>query len=200
MGIYGGTFNPPHIGHIVSAFTFYDVLHLDKLLIMPTFVPPHKSSDEDDDPQKRLEMCRLAFEGTKRNIVISDYEVMRGGLSYTYLTLQHFAENNTRLTFLCGTDMFMTLDEWKNPDIIFSCARIALIRRERNSYKGEYEIISKMRDYVNKYGADIVDICSSPYEASSTQVREMFRSGEYEGVPVTDEVRDYIIKNHLYGG
>lgn len=200
LGIYGGTFNPPHNGHVSAAYKFYDILHLDKLIIMPTFIPPHKSSECDDSPESRIEMCRIAFEDTARNIEVSDYEIQRKGLSYTYLTLQHFANQNTHLTFLVGTDMFLTLDSWKSPEIIFSLARIALIRRERRTYVTDVEVSSKIREYVRNYGADIVEITSMPVEVRSTDVRETFRAGTTSGSALPQGVRDYIIENNLYGG
>jgi nicotinate-nucleotide adenylyltransferase len=111
LGIYGGTFNPIHNGHIKAAEAFYDTVGLDELLIMPTFVSPHKEMMKGDDPSYRLEMTSLAFDGNVRNITVSDYEISKGGKSYTYLTLEHFSSSDTELFFLMGTDMFLCLDK-----------------------------------------------------------------------------------------
>ena len=82
LGVYGGTFSPPHLGHIESAEAFYREMKLDKLLIIPTFIPPHKEAKDDASPEDRLEMCKLAFSHIP-NTEISDMEIKRGGKSYT---------------------------------------------------------------------------------------------------------------------
>ena len=92
IGIYGGTFNPPHIGHINAAKAFFNVMQLDKLVIIPSFIPPHKLSDNNTTPKQRVTMTSLAFSGFDK-IEVSDIEVKRGGKSYTYLTLEELAES-----------------------------------------------------------------------------------------------------------
>ena len=134
-GIYGGTFAPVHNGHVAAARAFYDALGLDELLVIPAFLPPHKETEKGDDPAARLAMTRLAFEGDPRRITVSGYEIEQQGTSYTYKTLEHFTAPDTRLTFLCGTDMFLTFDTWKHPEIIFALARIAHVRRADLSLK-----------------------------------------------------------------
>ena len=117
LGIYGGTFNPPHNGHIYAAEKFIEACNLDKLLIMPALIPPHKQVN-DDSPYARLEMTKLAFSNSKyypEKLSVSDYEITSKQISYTYKTLEHFANDETELYFLCGTDMFISLGSWKNP-------------------------------------------------------------------------------------
>ena len=96
LGIYGGTFSPPHKGHVEAAEAFSREMKLDKLLIIPTFVPPHKTTADDATPEQRLEMCRLAFSHIK-NAEISDMEIKRGGTSYTYLTLEELSSRDVEL-------------------------------------------------------------------------------------------------------
>ncbi len=196
IGIFGGTFNPPHIGHVRAANTLMRVLHLDRLIIMPTYIPPHKERQSDDSPHDRLSMCELAFSGD--NIEVSDYEIRKKGKSYTYITLSEHAGEDKELTFLCGTDMFLSLDSWKNPDIIFSLARIALIRREASSYSDELAISAKMKEYSRKYSADIVEIRTSPYDISSTEIRQAYSSGQRNVCGVQSCVEEYILQNSLY--
>ncbi len=198
MGIFGGTFNPPHIGHVRAASTLMRVLHLDSLTVIPTFIPPHKERQSDDSPKARLEMCRLSFEGEDDRISVSDYEIKQGGKSYTYLTLEHFSEEGRELTFLCGTDMFLSLDTWKNPQTIFSLSKIALIRREHTDYRTELLISAKMKEYTKKYSAKIVEIRTSPYEISSTEIRQAYKAGRKKVNGVQPRVEDYIISNKLY--
>ena len=198
LGIYGGTFSPIHNGHIYAAERFYDALSLDRLLVIPTYLPPHKEADTGCTPEQRLAMTSLAFEENPRCIEVSDYEIQQKGKSYTYLTLQHFSAPDTRLTFLCGTDMFLTFDEWKKPEIIFSLSRVALIRREDTDSETEEAIAAMKEHYRRDYSADIVEILSKPIEISSTQIREQIRNGGNISGFVPQKICDYIAAHRLY--
>jgi nicotinate-nucleotide adenylyltransferase len=139
IGIFGGTFSPPHFGHIYAAEVFLKEANLDKLLIMPTFIPPHKQL-QDDHPLLRMEMVQLAFQDCfeyGKRLLVDPYEISRQQKSYTYQTLIHFADPTKELYFLCGTDMFLTLPHWRRPDIICDLAVITLMRREENPEKEE---------------------------------------------------------------
>jgi nicotinate-nucleotide adenylyltransferase len=105
LGIYGGTFSPPHLGHVSAARSFVRGADLDKLIIMPDFTPPHKLDFGNATAEDRLEMCRIAFADVPCTEV-SDFEILRGGKSYTYVTLEAFAKENVDLFFLCGTEAF----------------------------------------------------------------------------------------------
>ena len=196
-GIYGGTFNPIHNGHVRAAETFYDKIGLDELLIMPTFVSPHKEMEKGDDPSYRLEMARLAFDDNERNITVSDYEIERGGKSYTYLTLEHFKSPDTRLYFLVGTDMFLCLDRWRNPQSIFDAATIVLMRREDDKENSE-AIEEKKCCYERDFGAKIEFLAASPIELSSSFVRELVSNGEDINEYVNKCVAKYISSYRLY--
>ncbi len=198
LGIYGGTFAPIHNGHVNAARCFYDQIKLDKLLIMPTFSPPHKEKLDGDDPSDRLMMARLAFCGEKRNITVSDYEVKQGGKSYTYITLQNFSASDTDITFLCGTDMFLSLDKWKNPDIIFSLCRIALIRREKLSSSTEDEIEKAKLRYKESFSARLCEVMTDPVEISSTDIRNRVSEGRDIYGLAPEMVCEYIYSRGLY--
>ncbi len=198
-GIYGGTFAPVHNGHVAAARAFYDALSLDELLVIPTYLPPHKAVAVEDDPAARLAMTRLAFEGDPRHITVSDYEIGQKGTSYTYKTLEHFTAPDTRLTFLCGTDMFLTFDSWKHPEIIFSLARIAHVRRADMSAEEECRIAAMTEHYRKAYGADILHLDIPVYELSSTEVRIRCREGKDISSLVPPSVCDYIAAHRLYG-
>lgn len=193
VGIYGGTFNPPHVGHIEAAKAFITQAKLDTLIIMPAFIPPHKQTDNLVNCDDRLEMCRLAF-GNIPNTEISDLEISRGGKSYTYLTLQELASDDTELYFLCGTDMILTIDTWKNPEIIFTLAKICYIRRESDNAISEL-LIEKCGDYFQKYGADIIQINTEAIEISSSEIRA--EDGIWDRY-LTANVIDYIRNQGLY--
>ena len=132
IGIYGGSFSPPHIGHRHAAEAFLKAEKPDKLLIMPASIPPHKTVANPIDGQVRAELCRLNFEGLP-NTEVSELELQRTGKSYTYLTLEELSAENRTLILLCGTDMFLTLDTWRAPEKIFRLAEIVCVRREADA-------------------------------------------------------------------
>ena len=129
IGLYGGTFGPPHLGHVYAAKTFLREVAPDRLLIMPAGIPPHKEKAAGDTPELRLAMCRAAF-GDLPHTEISDYEIRKPGKSYTVETLEHLAAPGREITMLCGTDMFLTLDHWHRAPDIFALCTVACLARE----------------------------------------------------------------------
>ena len=193
IGIFGGTFSPPHVGHVASAEAFSRAVDFDKILIIPDFLPPHKEIDGEASAEQRLKMCNLAFSHIKSS-VISDMEIKRGGRSYTYQTLQELSSVDRELYFLMGPDMFLTLLEWKNPQRIFELATICLVRRETDS--GEL-IKAKVIEYQSNYGANILIIDTDIIEVSSSEIRETLHRGcDSENVP--RQVMDYIKEAGIY--
>lgn len=199
LGIYGGTFSPPHNGHIYAAKVFMERLGLDRLLVIPTCIPPHKHVAE-NDPEVRLEMTEIAFstlpEYNKR-LFVDPYEYRSGGKSYTAKTLEHFSGKDRELFFLCGTDMFLTLADWYHPEIICSLATIVLLRRESDPKNvGEIENYSALLH--DKYGARIVEINSNAIELSSSEIRERVAKGQPIDKLVPEGVAEYISTKGLY--
>ena len=128
IGIYGGAFNPPHLGHITAARAVFELLKLDKLLVIPTGHPPHKTLPPGSPgPERRLEMTRLAMAGLGDWMEISDMELRREGNSYTADTLARVKERypEDELWLLMGADMFLTLQAWREPERILSLAGVA---------------------------------------------------------------------------
>ncbi len=197
LGIYGGSFNPIHIGHIRAANAFYDEMKLDELIIIPTAVSPFKA-DSDNDPYERLKMAKAAFENDERNITVSDYEIEKGGKSYTYLTLEHFSLPDTELFFLMGTDMLLSLGDWKNPDIILKLATVCHARRENIDPETEKAIEEARSRYEKEYNAKIIDLVSEPFEISSTEIRNAVKEGKSISNLVSPEVEEIIKKDKLY--
>ena len=195
IGIFGGTFNPPHIAHIKAAEAFLEAIAPDKLLIVPDYLPPHKEYSGTVTPEQRLRMCELAF-GHMDSVSIFDMEIKRGGRSYTAVTLEQLSSDDRELYFLCGTDMFLTLDTWYNPQKIFELATLCYIRRE-NDFALDAEIEKKSREYRDRFNARIVAISSPAIELSSSQIRDMLSSGEACEM-LTKSVADYIKKEGLY--
>lgn len=193
VGIFGGTFNPPHVGHVAAAKAFLEQAHLDELIIMPAFIPPHKEFDSVVSCEQRLEMCKIAFSdipGTN----VSDLEIVRQGKSYTYLTLQELTSEDVEFYFLCGTDMILTMDNWRNPEIIFSLANICYIRREKDEDTTAL-IDKKCREYSIKYNATVIPIDADVIEISSSEIRtNPDKASKY----LSQNVIDYIELAGLY--
>ena len=196
LGIFGGTFNPPHLGHVESAKSFIESMSLDKLLVIPTSVPPHKSADGIASAEQRIAMCRLAFSNVSK-CEVSDIEVKRGGKSYTYMTLEELSSPDTEIFLLCGTDMLLSMDSWMKPEIIFNLATICYARRESDA-ANDLKIDEKTALYRRKYGAEIVFLNSPVVEVSSSQIRERIKNGEPSDAFLTETVRKYITDSELY--
>ena len=196
IGIFGGTFSPPHNGHIAAARAFMEQMWLDILYVIPTALPPHKEADSLVSAQHRLEMCRLAFSGME-GVYVSDMEIQRGGRSYTVETLRELAGDDRRLFFLCGTDMMLTLDQWREPDEIFRLCYPVYIRRESDEALGE-QIVKKIAEYNEKFGKVVRRIVTDPIELSSTRVRQSIQEGSLSENMLPAAVEKYISDNHLY--
>ena len=196
IGIYGGTFAPVHKGHVAAAEAFFRQMELDLLYVIPAGIPPHKQIDASDDPIHRLRMCELAFGGME-GVIVSDLEIRRQGKSYTVDTLEALSGEDRRLFLLMGTDMMLTLDQWRAPERIFELCYPVYIRRESDQALDE-EIVQKIAEYNQAYGKVVRRIVSDPIEVSSTEVRERIRAGQsIEGL-VPARVAAYIEENGLY--
>ena len=196
IGIYGGTFSPIHNGHIIAARAFLEQMKLDKVLIIPTHIPPHKKINIADDPKHRLHMCNIAFENDDQ-IEVSDIEISRGGCSYTIDTLRSLQSEQRKLFLLCGTDMMLNFDKWKDAEQIFKICYPIYIRRESNFSLND-KIISKNNEYYQKYGVAFRRIVVDPIEISSSEIRNMIKIGKDVSELVPDRVIDYIKGNNLY--
>ena len=196
IGIYGGTFSPPHNGHIKAAKAFMEQMWLDFLYVIPTATPPHKEMEVAVDANHRLAMTRLAFSGID-GIYVSDMEIQRGGKSYTVDTLRELSGEDRRLFLLCGTDMVLTLDQWRSPDEIFKLSYPVYIRRDNDRSLDE-PIVQKIAQYYKTYGKVVRRIVTEPLELSSQEVRSALSSGRDISSLVPPAVEKYIKDNHLY--
>ena len=202
IGIYGGTFNPPHLGHLAAARTAMSVLGLDKLLFMPAAIPPHKQLPPGTPaPEHRLAMTqRLADAmGMPKKVEASGLELAREGKSYTSDTLLRLREEypDSELWLLMGTDMFLTLHLWHDPATILSLARICAFGRSEGD--GE-ALFAPQREYLTRtFGAKVVTITlPGLVDVSSTQLRELLAEGR-GGEHLLPSVYGYILMNRLYG-
>ena len=196
IGIYGGTFSPPHNGHIAAARAFMEQMWLDILYVIPTAVPPHKEMETPVSGEDRLEMCRRAFSGME-GVYVSDMEIRRGGRSYTVDTLRELTGEDRRLFLLCGTDMMLTLDRWRAADEIFKLSYPVYIRRDNDRTLDDV-IIQKIAEYNEKYGKVMRKIVTEPLELSSESIRARLANNVSISDLVPPAVEKYIRDKHLY--
>lgn len=198
IGIYGGTYNPPHLGHIRAAKFAVEALGLQKMLMIPSCISPHKSvlPENSATAVQRLEMLRLALQG-EPDLQASDLEIARGGQSYTYQTVLQLREQypEQELVLFMGTDMFLYFDQWKNPACILQNASLAVFYRGQS---GEAEKIEQCRQKMVQQGAKVYVVKNPVTMISSTDLRRMlvFRCGESF---LPESVARYIHENGLYG-
>ena len=200
IGIYGGTFNPIHLGHIQAARFAAEYLGLDRLLLIPAGVPPHKTmAPGAPGPEQRLAMAEMAAEAIGPAAEASDLELRRKGKSYTLDTVKAIREKHphARLYLLMGTDMFLTFHLWKNPEKLAKlCTLCAFGRSEADTE----ELFAAQREHLAKtVGADSVTVTLPEIvEISSTRLREALERGE--GREFLDPaVYGYILREGLYG-
>lgn len=196
IGIFGGTFSPPHKGHVNAASCFKKEFDLDALLIVPASVPPNKGGTEILPGKHRAEMCKLAFAGIP-GCEVSEIELKRGGTSYTYLTLTELSAPDRELYLLMGSDMFLTLGSWRRPDEILRLATIVAAGRVNDREIGEQMERTRKR-LLSEYGGDIRFLDNPVVEVSSTFLREKIEAGEDVSLWLDDDVRNYIEKENLY--
>ena len=196
VGIYGGAFAPIHNGHVAAAKEFMKQMWLDVLFVIPTGTSPHKQMNRGASDADRLEMCRLAFAG-EEGIIVSDLEIRRMGKSYTVDTLRELSGEDRRLFLLCGTDMILTLDTWREPDEIFKLCYPTYIRREEDESLDD-KLIAKVTAYRNKYGKSVVRINAPAIEVSSSEVRHRIAEGQDISHLVPAGVDAYIKEKGLY--
>lgn len=195
-GIIGGTFNPIHNGHILLAVYCKEKLNLDSVIFIPTYTPPHKSDKELVSETHRLNMCNIAVQSYD-DFSVSDIEIKRKGKSYTYETLTSLKEiyPDDTLYFITGADMFLTLEKWKNPEIIFDKAIIAAV--PRNSSDSEV-LNSHYQTILKPMGAKASILDEPVLSVSSTFIRENIENYDLIKSLIDRNVYEYIVKNNLY--
>jgi nicotinate-nucleotide adenylyltransferase len=194
IGILGGTFNPPHIGHLICAQEAAAALGLERVLLMPVAVPPHKQAAGDPGAEHRVELCRLVAEEDER-LEASRLEVDRGGPSYTVDTLAELREARPadELTFIAGADMASSLPAWREPERVLALARFAVAERAGT---GRQEIARRLAGLA---GAEGIAFFEMPrVDIASSDIRRRVAEGRPIRYLVTDAVAQYIGDHGLY--
>lgn len=188
IGLFGGTFNPVHTGHVKLVENFKEKLNLDKVLVIPTAQPPHKEAKELVSSEDRINMLKLAFGSLAE---VSDIEISRGGKSYTVLTLEELKNfyKDDELYFLVGSDMLLSFRRWYRwEDILSMCTLCATDRNNEESCK------ETDPDFFEK----IIFCDFEKTVVSSSEVREKLEKGEDVSHLVPEKVLNYIKEKGLY--
>ena len=184
VGILGGSFNPPHVGHLLMAQEAHAQLGLDRVVLMPVASPPHKRLDGDPGAEERFELCRLAVAKDDR-LAVSRLELDRGGASYTADTLReiHAGASGDELTFIVGGDMAASLPSWREPETVLDLATLAVAEREGIRRDDIAEALAPLgrEDRIRFFDFPRVDV-------SSSAVRRRVRDGRPIRYWVPDDV------------
>jgi nicotinate-nucleotide adenylyltransferase len=194
IGILGGTFNPPHLGHLVCAQEAYIQLELGRVMLIPARQPPHKPVDEEPGPEHRLELCRLAVEGDSR-FEVSDLELNREGPSYTADTLSSLLSSapETDLYLILGGDIAAGLPDWHEPERVLSMATVAVAKRRGTSRELVEHALAQVE------GGERTRFFHMPrIGVSSTFIRDRVRAQHSIRYLVPDKVAGYIAEQGLY--
>ncbi len=184
LGIYGGAFNPVHNGHIIIAIQSLEYLNLDKLIIVPTFDPPHRSSSILASFEKRYDWLLRVFGGIEK-IEISDYEKVKGGKSYTIETVRHFKEiYGVKPIFIMGEDSAVNFHTWYRYEVLLKEAIFAVYPRFR---KSRYEEISRLYP-------DFILMDLPLIEISASEIRERVREGKSIRGLIPREIEEEVIR------
>ena len=189
LGVYGGTFNPIHNGHLHVLTGVQERLRLDRLLLIPTSQPPHKRAKSLASEEDRLAMCRLAVTDMDW-ITVDDREIRRGGLSYTSDTLRELHRDypGSEIYFITGSDMFLTVDNWhESEQIARMCTVVGFLRNPDTM-----EMLERKAETLTAQGWKVLLMDLPPMDASSTEIR----AGQFELLP--DPVAEYVRQHHLY--
>src|SRR5690349_13289701 len=196
VGILGGTFNPPHIGHLVCAQEARSQLGLERVVLMPVHTPPHKAALDDPGPEARLALCQAAVAGDDE-LEVSALEIERGGPSYTVDTLRalHGSREGDDLTFIVGGDMASSLPSWREPGAVLELARVAVAEREEHRRHEIAERVGELRGAAER----IVFFTMPRLDISSSDIRRRIAEGRPIRWLMPAEVCDEIERRGLYG-
>ena len=187
IGIFGGTFDPIHYGHLITAQSVREIRKLDKIIFIPAYISPHKSEAITSSPEDRMNMIKIAIESVDF-FDYSDIEIKKGGISYTIDTLRELKKKYDEIEFIIGYDNIFQFHTWKDPDGIMKLATIVVLKRKSSSpprFKDKYY---NRANFVQTRGIEI----------SATDLRERVKNGLPINFLVPPKVMEYIYNNKLY--
>ena len=211
LGLLGGTFNPIHLGHLRAGVEVREAFNLDRLVLIPSARPPHKTADHMASADDRLEMVRLALQG-EPFLEVFDVELTRPGLSYTIETLRHFQDQSgqgSEIYFVVGQDAFSEITTWKSYHELFATAHFIVMTRPgfesdrledfihtHLSEAYQYDLAGKRFSHPQWYTIFCLSI--THLDISASQIRELRGQGRSIRFLVPDAVNQYILEKGLY--
>jgi nicotinate-nucleotide adenylyltransferase len=187
VGIFGGTFDPIHLGHLITAQSVREIRKLEKIIFIPAFISPHKSEVKTSSAEDRLNMIKLAIQGVSF-FDYSDIEIIKGGVSFTVDTLRELKSTYEELEFIIGYDNIFQFHTWKDPDELMKLATIVVLRR-KSSHPPEFK---------DKYYDQAVFVQTRGIEISATDLRERVKKRLPINFLVPPKVLEYIYDHKLY--
>ena len=187
IGLMGGTFDPVHIGHLVTAQAVREIRGLEKIIFIPAYISPHKMNQSSAGINHRLKMLQLAIEGIPY-FEFSEIELKAKSISYTVETLERFKKKYDKLEFIIGYDNIINFNTWKMPDRIIELADLIVLRRRSNDKKIEKD----------KYYRAATFVKTPVIEISSSEIRERIKHGKPVDFLIPLKVKEYIYKFNLY--
>jgi len=187
IGIFGGTFDPIHLGHLITAQSVREIRKLEKIIFIPAFISPHKSDAKTSSAEDRLNMIKLAIDGIPF-FDYSDLEIKKGGVSFTIDTLRELKNRYDELEFIIGYDNIFSFHTWKDPDEIMKLTKLVVLKR-KSSHPPQFE---------DKYYDLAVFVQTRGIEISATDLRERVKNGLPINFLVPPRVMEYINNHKLY--
>lgn len=213
IGLFGGTFNPIHLGHLRAAEEIRECFGLDRIVFIPARIPPHKRQEKIVSSQHRLAMVRLAIQGNPF-FSVSEFELNRRSTSYSVITIEHFRAERGEgcaLFFLLGTDAFLEISSWKDFARLFHLANFIVMSRPGYEQPGlasflpvdlaakfDYNPDERCHLHVSGFKTFFREVTLLDF--SSTEIRARVREGRSVRYLLCPEVEEYIRANGLYQG
>jgi nicotinate-nucleotide adenylyltransferase len=187
VGIFGGSFDPIHFGHLITAQVLLEKRKLSKIIFVPAFISPHKLQYEYSAPEHRYNMVNLAI-SSYPYFDISDYEIKRNDISYTFNTLAEFYKKYDSMELIIGFDNLISFDTWHRHDDVLELADLVVLKR---TYDKEVK-------HTHKYFENAIFIDSPTIEISSTEIRKRVNKNLPIDYYLPISVKNYIMENKLY--
>ena len=187
VGVYGGTFDPIHNGHLITAIAVKEIRNLDKIIFIPSYIAPHKIGKERSSSVHRIEMLKKAIEGIPF-FDYSTFEIDKKGVSYTIDTLKHLKKEFDRIELIIGYDNLLEFKTWKDPDDIFELVKVVALSRNVTSEPVEKDRYFFRAEIIN---TPIIDI-------NATEIRKRVRKNKPVNFLVPEAVMEYIYRLNLY--
>ncbi|MEJ5350042.1 MAG: nicotinate-nucleotide adenylyltransferase [Melioribacteraceae bacterium] len=187
IGIFGGTFDPIHYGHLITTQYVLEKRKLDKIIFIPCYISPHKTNQNISNPVHRLNMLKLAIEKIPY-FELNDYEIRKGNISYTYNTILELRKTYNYIELIIGYDNLIVFDKWHKPDEILDLVKLIVMKRT----------IDKEPETKNKYFEKAIILDTPTIEISSTDIRDRVKKNMPIDFLVPEKVKSYIHEHKLY--